>query len=116
MLLSAKASQAQNQGFLEERAHWEEERQVWELTKRTLTEGSWAMNVVNGDPDHPQNHAHRPSQRQTLRPPPHDEGRNQESRVGHRIDWLGPVGRTCPLAIGVDGIEDGCHLFVSPRW
>lgn len=49
------ASQAQNQGFLEERAHWEEERQVWELTKRTLTEGCWAMNVVDGDPDHPQN-------------------------------------------------------------
>ena len=46
---------AQNQGFLEERAHWEEERQVWELTKRTLTEGCWAMNVVDGDPDHPQN-------------------------------------------------------------
>ncbi|KIQ01287.1 MULTISPECIES: methyl-accepting chemotaxis protein [Pseudomonas] len=38
-----------------ERAHWDEERQVWELTKRTLTEGSWAMNVVGGDPDHPQN-------------------------------------------------------------
>ncbi len=38
-----------------ERAHWDEERQVWELTKRTLTEGSWAMNVVDGNPDHPQN-------------------------------------------------------------
>ena len=38
-----------------ERAHWDEERQVWELTKRTLTEGCWAMNVVAGDPDHPQN-------------------------------------------------------------
>ncbi|SHL67439.1 methyl-accepting chemotaxis protein [Phytopseudomonas punonensis] len=38
-----------------ERTHWDEERQVWELTKRTLTEGSWAMNVVGGDPDHPQN-------------------------------------------------------------
>ncbi|WP_134676784.1 methyl-accepting chemotaxis protein [Ectopseudomonas khazarica] len=49
------ASQTHNQGFLEERAHWEEERQVWELTKRTLTEGCWAMNVVDGDPDHPQN-------------------------------------------------------------
>ena len=38
-----------------ERLHWEEERQVWELTKRTLTEGSWAMNVVDGDPDHADN-------------------------------------------------------------
>ena len=38
-----------------ERAQWDEERQVWELTRRTLTEGSWAMNVVGGDPDHPQN-------------------------------------------------------------
>ena len=38
-----------------ERGRWDEERQVWELTKRTLTEGCWAMNVVNGDPDHPQN-------------------------------------------------------------
>ena len=38
-----------------ERQRWDEDRQVWELTKRTLTEGCWAMNVVNGDPDHPQN-------------------------------------------------------------
>ncbi len=38
-----------------ERARWDEDRQVWELTKRTLTEGCWAMNVVNGDPDHAQN-------------------------------------------------------------
>ncbi len=38
-----------------ERQRWDEERQVWDLTKRTLTEGCWAMNVVNGDPDHPQN-------------------------------------------------------------
>ncbi|MHC5352440.1 methyl-accepting chemotaxis protein [Metapseudomonas furukawaii] len=38
-----------------ERERWDEDRQVWELTKRTLTEGCWAMNVVNGDPDHPQN-------------------------------------------------------------
>ncbi|MDH4607490.1 PAS domain S-box protein [Pseudomonas sp. BN102] len=37
------------------REQWDGERQVWELTKRTLTEGCWAMNVVNGDPDHPQN-------------------------------------------------------------
>jgi PAS domain S-box-containing protein len=34
---------------------WEEQRQVWELTKRTLTEGCWAMNVIDGNPDHPQN-------------------------------------------------------------
>ena len=38
-----------------ERQRWEEDRQVWELTKRTLTEGCWVMNVVNGDPDHAQN-------------------------------------------------------------
>ncbi|MFR0693694.1 methyl-accepting chemotaxis protein [Enterobacterales bacterium AE_CKDN230030158-1A_HGKHYDSX7] len=38
-----------------ERGQWQEEREVWELTQRTLTEGCWAMNVVNGDPDHPQN-------------------------------------------------------------
>ncbi|MCP1644349.1 PAS domain S-box-containing protein [Pseudomonas citronellolis] len=43
-------------GALEaERRQWQEERQVWELTQRTLTEGCWAMNVVNGDPDHPHN-------------------------------------------------------------
>ncbi|TBU92031.1 methyl-accepting chemotaxis protein [Stutzerimonas kirkiae] len=35
--------------------HWHTERQVWELTKRTLTEGCWDMNVIDGDPDHPQN-------------------------------------------------------------
>ena len=50
-----RASHAQNQDVAAERAQWEEERQVWELTKRTLTEGCWAMNVVGGDPDHPQN-------------------------------------------------------------
>ncbi|HEP9160450.1 TPA: PAS domain-containing protein [Pseudomonas aeruginosa] len=38
-----------------ERETWDKEREVWDLTKRTLTEGCWAMNVVNGDPDHPQN-------------------------------------------------------------
>jgi len=38
-----------------ERSVWQEERQVWELTKRTLTEGCWDMNVVDGNPDHPQN-------------------------------------------------------------
>ncbi|WP_295478003.1 methyl-accepting chemotaxis protein [uncultured Pseudomonas sp.] len=38
-----------------EREQWNEERQVWDLTKRTLTEGCWAMNVVDGDPDHEQN-------------------------------------------------------------
>lgn len=38
-----------------ERERWSEDRQVWELTQRTLTEGCWAMNVVNGDPDHPHN-------------------------------------------------------------
>ena len=38
-----------------ERVAWQAERQVWELTKRTLTEGCWDMNVVDGDPDHPQN-------------------------------------------------------------
>ncbi|MEL7937390.1 methyl-accepting chemotaxis protein [Pseudomonas delhiensis] len=38
-----------------ERRQWQEEREVWELTQRTLTEGCWAMNVVNGDPDHPHN-------------------------------------------------------------
>ncbi|TBV02220.1 methyl-accepting chemotaxis protein [Phytopseudomonas dryadis] len=49
------ASRQQFETLTAERAHWDEERQVWELTKRTLTEGCWAMNVVNGDPDHPQN-------------------------------------------------------------
>ncbi|MBV5819116.1 PAS domain-containing protein [Pseudomonas aeruginosa] len=38
-----------------ERRQWREDRDVWVLTQRTLTEGCWAMNVVNGDPDHPQN-------------------------------------------------------------
>ena len=50
-----RASGAQHQDMAAERAHWEEQRQVWELTKRTLTEGCWAMKVVDGDPDHPQN-------------------------------------------------------------
>lgn len=35
--------------------YWDEEHQVWALTKRTLNEGCWAMNVVGGAPDHPQN-------------------------------------------------------------
>ncbi|MFC3609485.1 methyl-accepting chemotaxis protein [Stutzerimonas tarimensis] len=30
-----------------------QEQQVWELTKQTLTEGSWDLAVANGDPDHP---------------------------------------------------------------
>jgi PAS domain S-box-containing protein len=33
----------------------EEERQVWELTKHALTDGSWDLKVVNGDPEHPAN-------------------------------------------------------------
>ena len=33
----------------------EQEAQVWELTKQTLTEGCWDLKVVNGDPDHPAN-------------------------------------------------------------
>ena len=55
-LTQARDSVAQQLTALEsERARWDEERQVWELTKRTLTEGCWAMNVVDGDPDHGQN-------------------------------------------------------------
>ncbi|MGA4449869.1 methyl-accepting chemotaxis protein [Ectopseudomonas chengduensis] len=50
-----QASRQQFKTLTAERAHWNAERQVWDLTKRTLTEGCWAMNVVNGDPDHPQN-------------------------------------------------------------
>ncbi len=38
-----------------ERVAWQAERQGWELTKRTLTEGCWDMNVIDGDPDHPKN-------------------------------------------------------------
>jgi len=49
------AASQQLQALHDERERWSEERQVWELTQRTLTEGCWAMNVVNGDPDHPQN-------------------------------------------------------------
>ncbi|KRW58812.1 histidine kinase [Pseudomonas sp. TTU2014-080ASC] len=33
----------------------EQEAQVWELTKQTLTEGCWDLKVVNGDPNHPAN-------------------------------------------------------------
>jgi PAS domain S-box-containing protein len=65
-LAAVEAQNARLQGDLQEREQqvdaleaerekWDEERKVWELTKRTLTEGCWAMNVVNGDPDHPQN-------------------------------------------------------------
>jgi PAS domain S-box-containing protein len=65
-LATVEAQNARFQGELQERQQqvealeterekWDEERKVWELTKRTLTEGCWAMNVVNGDPDHPQN-------------------------------------------------------------
>ncbi|MDH4582362.1 PAS domain S-box protein [Pseudomonas sp. BN415] len=65
-LAAVEAQNARLQGELQERRQqfdaleaerekWDEERKVWELTKRTLTEGCWAMNVVNGDPDHPQN-------------------------------------------------------------
>ncbi|WP_028630321.1 methyl-accepting chemotaxis protein [Metapseudomonas resinovorans] len=65
-LAAVEAQNARLQGELQEREQqfdaleaerekWDEERKVWELTKRTLTEGCWAMNVVNGDPDHPQN-------------------------------------------------------------
>jgi PAS domain S-box-containing protein len=50
-----QSNQQQFTAMTAERAQWEEERQVWELTKRTLTEGSWAMNVVDGNPDHPEN-------------------------------------------------------------
>ncbi len=50
-----EAVQARLATLQAEQLKWDEEREVWELTKRTLTEGCWAMNVVNGDPDHPQN-------------------------------------------------------------
>ncbi|MBD8494501.1 PAS domain-containing protein [Pseudomonas syringae] len=38
-----------------EQAGWEQERQVWEVTRSSLTEGCWSMNVVDGNPDHPHN-------------------------------------------------------------
>ena len=37
------------------RLYLEKESQVWELTKQTLTEGCWDLNVVDGNPDHPSN-------------------------------------------------------------
>jgi PAS domain S-box-containing protein len=33
---------------------WDQEQRAWELTRQTLTEGSWDLLVANGDPDHPQ--------------------------------------------------------------
>ncbi|MDH4569114.1 PAS domain S-box protein [Pseudomonas sp. BN414] len=35
-------------------AQWDQEQRAWELTRQTLTEGSWDLLVANGDPDHPQ--------------------------------------------------------------
>ncbi|AYC31593.1 PAS domain S-box protein [Pseudomonas cavernae] len=35
-------------------AEWEQEEQVWALTRQNLTEGCWELLVVNGDPEHPQ--------------------------------------------------------------
>lgn len=32
-----------------------QEQQVWELTKRAMTEGSWDYKIIDGDPDHPDN-------------------------------------------------------------
>jgi PAS domain S-box-containing protein len=34
-------------------AEWEQEHQVWELTRQNLTEGCWELLVINGDPQHP---------------------------------------------------------------
>ncbi|RHW20325.1 histidine kinase [Pseudomonas jilinensis] len=34
---------------------YREEQAVWELTRQTLTEGSWDLRVVDGDVDHPAN-------------------------------------------------------------
>ncbi|MDE3738647.1 methyl-accepting chemotaxis protein [Pseudomonas resinovorans] len=35
-------------------AHWDQEQRAWELTRQTLTEGSWDLLVSNSDADHPQ--------------------------------------------------------------
>ena len=32
----------------------EREQQVWALTRKALTEGTWDLNVAQGDPDHPE--------------------------------------------------------------
>lgn len=34
---------------------YESKESVWELTKSAMTEGSWIVEIVNGDPDHPKN-------------------------------------------------------------
>ncbi|MDT4807101.1 PAS domain S-box protein [compost metagenome] len=34
-------------------AIWDQERHAWDLTRQTLTEGSWDLLVAQGDPDHP---------------------------------------------------------------
>lgn len=34
---------------------YESKESVWELTKNAMTEGSWTVEIINGDPDHPNN-------------------------------------------------------------
>ncbi|RJG13598.1 PAS domain S-box protein [Pseudomonas cavernicola] len=51
LLEHAQQLLAQQQARLVE---WEQEEQVWALTRQNLTEGCWELLVVNGDPEHPQ--------------------------------------------------------------
>ncbi|MEP9317713.1 methyl-accepting chemotaxis protein [Pseudomonas sp. LABIM340] len=55
-LLQTSEDRSSQLGLLEsQRDQWNEERQVWGLTQRTLTEGCWTLRVINGDPDHKHN-------------------------------------------------------------
>jgi PAS domain S-box-containing protein len=51
LLTDAEQRLASQQARLVE---WEQEHQVWELTRQNLTEGCWELLVINGDPEHPQ--------------------------------------------------------------
>jgi PAS domain S-box-containing protein len=51
LLTDAQQRLARQQARL---AEWEQEFQVWELTRQNLTEGCWELLVINGDPEHPQ--------------------------------------------------------------
>ncbi|MBT8766945.1 methyl-accepting chemotaxis protein [Metapseudomonas boanensis] len=54
-LFEARQLLAEQQARL---ANWEQERHAWELTRQTLTEGSWDLAVAHGNPDHPDSQIH----------------------------------------------------------
>lgn len=51
--LQEKAEKLSELGLL--LTQWERKQEIWDMTLKTFTEGSWALSVVDGDLEHPSN-------------------------------------------------------------